>query len=1006
MDAPGIHNRIRWTHRLAPIATVLSALSVVWAVYGAASMPCVRFIVFFPVIVSLSCAGIARALGNITIAQFCGGICLIFLISANEPEFNAAWLCANSSDSFGLSNVFGLWGVRAIWGLAFAHLISRLPWISSSVFLPLCASFVLGIGLCNFIFARWLGDVIGFQVEISDLELGVVLLLGAGALLAGLRSIIGKRILRFQGAAWLVVVIGLTLGSVSWTILADRESLKREQLARTYLDRLQRDALARYEKISTAIDFREPAPVRHGRRKTASAPVHSSGDLHSLLSSHTSIRAFHHFDSNKDLKDTNALLMDPLHDQRSAVSKEELIKVFANRSKHQENYLKLSNDRLALVVFPEKHQDLTLAGLVDRRSLASELLGFDNLSGVNLAVDDDIDTMFFGRYFRRLPSLAIALPGTLLPWVIHIDRDSPRFMAGMSAKLPETFFAILACFTFLAAILVQYMETLRSSSFSVRRMNAELRESEEQLKHRAVELMEARESALYASRMKTQFLAHLSHEIRTPLNAIVTAVELLAESVRGQKDKTYAITAVEAAETVVELLNETLDIARIEGGNIEIHPTVYSPRKLAESCGDLFGSFASKSGVKIETKVAKRVPEFVFGDLKRVRQILTNLIGNSMKYTPKGFVRLEIEVEQIRGKQAVLRFVVQDTGLGIPGDEIPGLFHPFTRGVSTENLLAPGTGLGLSISRLLVEKLNGTKLPSTVPNGIQVQSTVGQGTRFWFFLAVDVSSAELGPKPRRRRPGRRKPVSVLLVEDNEISRKVTGERLSSLGYRVTEASSGEEALEKFMRKPYEVILMDCRLPGESGYETSQRMRNVEEDAGRPRSIIIALTASAFAEDRAKCKMFGMDDYLSKPFRSETLTEKIYEHLDLIALAKSDSKKHRFRPQLRKLMDRKGASLSEELFQMFVKEVPARFWALRELKRAHQADAFLAEVHALKGIFADLGYEGMSKRCESLETCVDEKGWAKTPKVLDQLESDYRREVERWKQSLHRERTAA
>ena len=373
-------------------------------------------------------------------------------------------------------------------------------------------------------------------------------------------------------------------------------------------------------------------------------------------------------------------------------------------------------------------------------------------------------------------------------------------------------------------------------------------------------LNHARLAAQAANTAKSEFVANVGHELRTPLNAILGMTKLLQESgldagQRGMLDIVHS-----NAEVLLALINGVLDFAALESGRIRPERTVFALRNCVESALGLVRPQLVSKELVLEVSIADHVPARIVGDPLRLHQILLYLLGNAVKFTETGKVRLEVSVADGAGETKALLFRVVDTGIGIDAQTLNKLFTPFTQADSASTRRYQGVGLGLATVRRLVQLMEGS---------VGAQSEPGRGSTFWFLLpmeAIPESPAEPALTPQRPR-GR-----ILVVDDNPINQLVAQRALERLGYQTDAASSGEDALAAVQAgplPPFDAILLDCQMPGMDGYQTAKAIRDLEKDSGRV--PIIALTAHASVEDREKCLAIGMDDYLAKPLEVAALT---------------------------------------------------------------------------------------------------------------------------------------
>ena len=388
-----------------------------------------------------------------------------------------------------------------------------------------------------------------------------------------------------------------------------------------------------------------------------------------------------------------------------------------------------------------------------------------------------------------------------------------------------------------------------------------------------LELERAKELAFAANQAKSSFLARMSHEVRTPLNGVQGMLQLLKMTSLDEEQAEFVSVAMDSGRSLLTIINEILDYSKVEAGKLQMTPEVFSIRETLRNLAASFSVEIDPEKVTMCTSVGADVPELLFADQVRIRQIISNLISNSVKFTPQGTITVDIQRAQdnrIKSPENIkIKCTVADTGIGIPEGVSDLLFEPFTQ-LETPNMpTSKGAGLGLSIVKLLVSQMNGE-----VSIGANIQGVTTVTCLFEVGKADNSSkvSCQEKPPPILTSPSRR--LKVLVVEDEPINQQILNTTLTKLGHKSTVAEDGNKALDILKNEPFDIILMDVQMPELDGLATTRIIRNTAEFSHIHSIPIIALTAYAMAGDKDKCISAGMDNYLAKPVDIKELEKQL------------------------------------------------------------------------------------------------------------------------------------
>jgi len=474
---------------------------------------------------------------------------------------------------------------------------------------------------------------------------------------------------------------------------------------------------------------------------------------------------------------------------------------------------------------------------------------------------------------RRIHNLRWPLIGVVTSLLLSI----PLIEARLSLAL--------LCLTFLCLLTLgvsffrcfRDLDRMKSEVTRLNQSQADLIRQKAKVQETYDELLDNQLALDLAARTKSEFLANMTHELRTPLNGIFGVVELLSRTPLTLDQAELLDTIRSCDDVLLALVNDVLDFSKIEAQQLILESRPFSVRLCVENAMRMVNPKILEKGIRINSHFAENVPSVVLGDLTRVEQILLNLLSNAVKFTEKGHVTISVERDAKSPNECILRIIVEDTGLGIPSEQIPKLFRKFSQVDASTSRQFGGTGLGLAICKGLAELMGGT---------IWVESEIGKGSRFIVLIKAVPAEGQVAINQQSKlgataRELENYPLSVLIVDDNPVNRNIAGRLLEMLGYKADLAADGLEAIERASHKDYDLIFMDLSMPRMDGQAATVEIR--KQTQGRKQPYITALTANAIKLEQEKCLSSGMNSYLTKPVTLEQLADVIKECASLAGL---------------------------------------------------------------------------------------------------------------------------
>ncbi|HJW23951.1 MAG TPA: EAL domain-containing protein [Rhodocyclaceae bacterium] len=501
------------------------------------------------------------------------------------------------------------------------------------------------------------------------------------------------------------------------------------------------------------------------------------------------------------------------------------------------------------------------------------------------------------------------------------------------------------------------------------------------LEEREAELRTARDSALRFAKLKADFAATVSHEVRTPLNGVIGTLDMLKTGPMTPDQHQLLELAWDSSQYLLELINNILDFSKLEAGRMEAERSDFELRPLVDSTLNVFAAQAAAKGLELSADLAPAIPPRLMGDPARIRQVLTNLIGNAIKFTEHG----RIDVTAAPDPDGCVRFTVTDTGIGIAAEYQESIFDSFTQADTSTTRRFGGSGLGLAICKQLVRMLGGQ---------IGVVSHPGQGSSFWFTVPCLPAPAAVGRAAAPAEHASGGEGHILIVEDNQTNRVVAAGMLRLLGCTSGMAENGTQAITAWQSGNWDLVLMDCNMPETDGYQATASIRRQEAVSGR-RIPIIAMTANTQPVDIEKCLAAGMDDHLAKPLTLQALAAKLQRWLHWTG---SEREQLPVEPEpaeeecldttvLQRLREALGSSIGEAI-QPFLEDMPGYLAEMDTAVAEGNATALRRVAHIIKGAAGNLGANAVAGVAKEIELHAEAGALAESVELMTRLRTEF------------------